>query len=508
MSEKEEIVSTPDEQVIVRTRRRIPPAAIAAAAVTIVALGGFLLWWLAAGESGAGRPVPAPRSSTVDSPVETVTGHTLTLSPEQIKNADLSIETIGEQLSTESSERSATGSVEADQYRQTPVYSLAGGVVRRVVPQLGDNVARGQAVAVVFSDEFAQTQSRFIALRTEVDNARRNYERTQRLVAVNAPGRQEQEQATKQRKAAEAALSEMRSRYQRTSKLLEIGAASREELEQDNTKLRTAEAELEEARLRETRAGQLLAISPEVRAASEEALNKLRASEGELTSARQRLLLFGMPAGRIDALRHASHVTSELAVPAPASGTVTARSVNQGEVIEANKELMRVTDLSSVWVIAQVYEGDLAGLRTGSGASISTEAFPDRLFRGRITYIDPQIDETTRTAKVRIEVSNAGRELKLGMYVRVAFGATGDAERTVAVVPAGAVQNINGQSTVFLPTADPNVFELRQVRLGPEKDGRYAILEGLQVGDKVVVNGSFTLKAEWLKTRQSSEQSH
>ncbi|MBV9240565.1 MAG: efflux RND transporter periplasmic adaptor subunit, partial [Acidobacteria bacterium] len=170
--------------------------------------------------------------------------------------------------------------------------------------------------------------------------------------------------------------------------------------------------------------------------------------------------------------------------------------------VEANKELMRITDLSSVWVIAQVFEQDLGRMRTGTGASISSDAFPNRIFRGQVTYIDPQIDETTRTGKVRIEVANAGRELKFGMYVRASFGSTGAAERTVSVIPASAVQNINGQTTVFLPTPDPNVFEMRPVRLGSEKDGRYPVFEGLQVGDKVVNNGTFMLRAEWLKMQQ------
>ena len=91
------------------------------------------------------------------------------------------------------------------------------------------------------------------------------------------------------------------------------------------------------------------------------------------------------------------------------------------------------------------------------------------------------------------------------MYVRVAFAATGSSERTVPVVPTSAVQNINNQQTVFVATADPNVFELRPVGLGQESDGRYQVLEGLMVGDRVVTNGSFMLRAEWLKVNQTTQ---
>src|SRR5688500_10076465 len=151
--------------------RRIHPGLIGALVLAIVVV--FLLAWYFFGTSSeAGKPVPAPRSSMTDAPAETSTNQTLTLSPEQIQNAGISIEAVGEQLSTESSETSATGTVEANAYKQTPAVALVGGIVRRVVPELGENVRAGQTVAVIFSDEFAQTQSRYISLQTESENAR------------------------------------------------------------------------------------------------------------------------------------------------------------------------------------------------------------------------------------------------------------------------------------------------------------------------------------------------
>lgn len=473
------------------------------AGVASVAVVALLVWYFT--RSGdAGRPVPAPTmsmSDTSDSSGNQFVDQTITLSATEVENAGLAIETVGEQLATESETVAATGVVEANAYKQTPAVSLVGGIVRRGLPELGESVRAGQTIAVIFSDEFAQTQSRYIALRTEVENARRNYERSLRLVEINQPGRGEVEQAARQRKSAEAAVAEFRNRYDRTTRLIRIGAASREELEQDTTKLRTAEAELEEARQREARAQRLLPISPEVRAASEESLNKLRTAETELASTRQRLILYGMPSARLDLLRSASQISSELLVPAPISGTVTSRAVNAGEVVDASKELLRITDLSSVWVIAQVFERDVARLRVGSGASVTSDAFPDNIFRGQITYIDPQFDNATRTGKVRIELANPGRALKIGMYVKAAFGALGDAERTSPVIPAAAVQRIGDQDVVFVPTEDPVVFALRSVRLGPEVDGRRIVQEGLQVGDRVVTNGSFLLRAAWLKAR-------
>jgi RND family efflux transporter MFP subunit len=498
---REEIES--EETAASSRAARKKPMVIAASILAVVLLGVAALFWYRSGGE-AGKPVPAPRTVSFDQEnaeggATIPAGQTITIQPDQLQNADIKIETVGEQINAEQVGVLATGTVQANAYRDTPVISLVGGVVRQISIEAGEFVRAGQTVAVVFSNEFAEAQSRYLTLLTERENARRNFERTQKLVQINQTGRAEFEQAERQLKAAEAALSEARLRYERTQKLIKIGAASREELEQDTTKLRTAEAETAEARLRLERARQLLVINPQSRAENEEAQNKLRAAESETATARQRLLLYGMSPSRIDALRSVAQISSEIAVPAPVSGTVTSRAANVGETIEANKELGRITNLSSVWVVAQVFEKDLGRLRAGSGASVTTDAFPDRVFRGTVTYIDPRLDETTRTAQARVELENPDNLLKIGMYVRVAFGALGDAERTAPVVVAAAVQNIGSRQIVFVATAQPNIFELRPVRLGAESNGQFPVLEGLSVGDRVVTTGSFLLRAEWLK---------
>jgi RND family efflux transporter MFP subunit len=204
-------------------------------------------------------------------------------------------------------------------------------------------------------------------------------------------------------------------------------------------------------------------------------------------------------------LRNASQINSEIAVPAPISGTVTTRAVNQSEVIEANKELLRITNLSTVWVIAQVYERDLARLRTGSGASVTTDAYPNQIFRGQVTYIDPRLDENTRTAQVRVELNNPNRALKIGMYVRAAFGALAQAEQTAPIIPVSAAQNLDNGQVVFVATNEPNVFEMRPVRLSAENNQQYQVHEGLNVGDRIVTDGSFLLRAEWLKQHPGNQ---
>lgn len=405
-----------------KSTRTAVVAIVAIVAIAAVAVLAVLLW-----PGRTGKPVPAPRSVSFgeSSPQTTTTGEqVLTLAPEQVQRSGLKIETVGEKPSTDAVGQMATGIVQANSYKETPVVSLVGGIVRNVSVELGQNVKRGQRVAVVFSNDLADAQSRYLT--------------------------------------ALAALDEHHRHHLRTVKLVEIGAASREELEMANTKYREAES--------------------------------------AVANLRQKLLLLGLSSQRIASLNSTSQISSEVSVPAPSSGTLTSRTVNPGEVIEANKELMRVTDLSSVWVVGQVYEKDLATIRVGSGANITSDAYPGRVFRGRISYVDPKVDPATRTAQVRIELANPGQMFKIGMYVNVAFATLGASEKTVPVVPKDAVQNIGNQQFVFVASEKPNEFALRAVRLGPESNGLYPVLEGLSVGERVVTEGSFMLRSEWLKS--------
>jgi RND family efflux transporter MFP subunit len=478
------------------------PLIIALAAIGVVVIGGLAFWYFRG--SGEGQPVSAPRTvsfgngSSQNSPA-TPGEEMVTLQPEQVERIGLRIEAVGETLSTEAASVAATGVVSPNAYKETPVISLLGGVLRNVSGELGQHVGRGQTVGVIFSDELAASQSRYLALRTEAQAARQNYERTAKLVKISPVSNAELDQALAELRIAEAEIEEHHSHHARDEKLLAIGAISREAYEQTRTEMKTAEAKLDQANYRYSRAVTVADINPVSRGEFEMAAVKRQTAESDLAAAGQRLVLFGMSQQRVDSLTSPSQITSEIALTAPVTGTITKRDVNPGEAVEANKELMRVTDLSGVWVIAQVYEKDLGFIRTGTGASVTTDAFPGRLFRGHVTYIEPNINPETRTAQVRVELDNPGQALKIGMYVNTAFGSTGTAERTIPVIPSSAVQNMNERQVVFVATDKPNVFSVRQVRLGADNNGRMPVLEGLNVGDRIVTDGSFLLRAEMLK---------
>jgi RND family efflux transporter MFP subunit len=486
-----------------RRRSNRKPLIIAAASVAVVIVGAAFFWYFR-GTSGDGEALPAPRTvsfgdNSSQQSSSTAGDQTITILPDQVEKIGLKIEAVGETLSNEAMSVAATGVVQANAYKETPVISLVGGIIRSVNGELGESVGRGRQVAVIFSDELTASQSRYLALLTDAQTARQNYERTAKLVKLSPVSNSEVDQMLARLKTVQAELVENQKRHERTVNLVKIGASSREELEMATTKLRTSEADTEEAKARYARAVEVADINPISRGEFEQAAVRRQTAESDLAVARQRLVLLGLSPSRVNTLRSPSQITSEISLTAPVSGTITKRDVNQGMVVEANKELMRVTDLSSVWVIAQVFDKDIGLLRTGSGASVTTDAYPGRLFRGQVTYIDPNINPETRTAQVRIELANPDRTIKLGMYVNVAFGSMGTAERTMPVIPAGAVQDLGGRKVVFVATDKPNIFTVKTVRLGAESSGRYSVIEGLNVGDRVVTDGSFLLRAELLK---------
>lgn len=495
------------EETVVVEKRAVPTRRLVLAGVAgivLLSVTGFALWYFLLRSGDEGRPVPAPRGvdfGTQPSGGKLPAGErTVSLTEDQLRAADLKIATVGETLDAVALSETTTGVVRANEYERTPVVTQVGGVVRRLTMNLGQFVRRGQTVAVIASDELAAAQSKYLSMRAELGEAEKRYRRALELAEVSDESRTALDKATADLKAAEAKLAEARSQYERTRKLVDLGAKSRRELEQATTELRVAEANVREAQARFERARELLRIDPARRNELDQFLTRVRNMQADLAAARQRLLVLGLPAARVDALRSPSQISAELPVPSPISGTVTERTANLNEVVSMNGKLGAVTDLSTVWVIGQVYEKDLAKIRVGSGVSITSAAYPGEVFRGQVSYIDPNLETETRTAQVRIEIPNPGQKLKIGMYVDVAYAGLGVSERTAPLVPKEAVQTIGDLKVVFEATDDPRTFILRPVRLGPEKDNAYPVLEGIFVGDRIVTDGSFLLRAEYLKT--------
>jgi RND family efflux transporter MFP subunit len=270
------------------------------------------------------------------------------------------------------------------------------------------------------------------------------------------------------------------------------------ELAEAQTEYLKMSAELEEHHQHHLRTVELVELGAASREEMEQATARYKGAKAEVAAARQKLLLLGMSDKQIDALAGAERMSSLVTVDSPAAGTVIARQVNVGEVVMEGKELFRIADLSTVWVMGQIYESDFAGVRVGTPATITTSAYPGRSFTGRVSYIDPRVDSQTRTAQMRVEVVNPGGMLRLGMFVDMTFGQAAQSGAAV-VVPRSAVQSLGAKQVVYVATDQPGVFVQRDVVVGSEADGLVPIYSGVSAGEMVVTEGSFLLRAESFK---------
>ncbi len=265
------------------------------------------------------------------------------------------------------------------------------------------------------------------------------------------------------------------------------------DLAEAQMKFLTVDANLQFHVAQDRRFEKLVEIGAVSRQEQEEVRSRLREHHAEHAALRERMKLYGLTEAEIAALRTASDVRSEVPVHAPASGVITMRNANPGQVAMTSDALFAVTDLSSVWIIANFYEKDFASLRAGAGVTVTAPAFPDRSFRGAVAYVDPRVDPQTRTAQVRIETPNPNRQLKLGMFVDVALD-LGPA-RNVPAVPKSAIQTLDEAKVVFVRVG-PGRFQIRHVELAGDAGEWAHVLRGLAVGEEVVVDGSFFLRAE------------
>jgi cobalt-zinc-cadmium efflux system membrane fusion protein len=216
--------------------------------------------------------------------------------------------------------------------------------------------------------------------------------------------------------------------------------------------------------------------------------------ESYVRAALEKLKLLGASDQQIASLKQAEQIDPDFVVPAPINGVVLTRAANLGLVVSTAQELFTVADLSMVWIMASINEKDFASVRVGTAATVTAPAYPGRLWKGRVIYIQPQVDPNTRTAQARIEVANPREDLRIDMYTDVEFTSAG---APGPVVPEAAVQSIGERRFVFLPVKQTEgSFTLREVRLGPAAGGYYSVQEGLKVQDEVVTDGSFILKAE------------
>jgi Cu(I)/Ag(I) efflux system membrane fusion protein/cobalt-zinc-cadmium efflux system membrane fusion protein len=220
---------------------------------------------------------------------------------------------------------------------------------------------------------------------------------------------------------------------------------------------------------------------------------ELREYSARLVEAsRERLRRWDMGEAEIQELEQRAAAFETIPVRSPASGVIIEKAAIEGMHVTPGQTLFRIADLSTVWVEADVYERDIAAVRVGQPATVTLDAYPDRRFTGRATYIYPFVADQTRTIKVRFQFANPRGLLKPGMYATVQLATPSS---PALVVPADAVLDSGREQVVFVALAD-GYFEPRRVRAGRQLDATIEITEGLKEGEEVATGATFFLDSE------------
>ena len=245
------------------------------------------------------------------------------------------------------------------------------------------------------------------------------------------------------------------------------------------------------------RRGQLLAevYSPDLLTAQEEFRLALKSGDDPawLAAARQKLSLLGLSEAQVKKLEAGGPAMRRVLYYAPVDGVVSELAVKEGASVSDGMPLMTLSDLSKVWVIAEVTEDQAAWVVPGKSAEVKLASRPGEVIEGRVDYVYPELNRTTRTLQVRIALANPGLALKPGMYANVTL--YGGASDTAVLVPSEAVIT-TGKRSIVLVAEGGGKFRPVQVKTGIESEGRTQILAGLKAGDQVVVSGQFLIESE------------
>lgn len=195
----------------------------------------------------------------------------------------------------------------------------------------------------------------------------------------------------------------------------------------------------------------------------------------------------------------AGHNIAAAVLHAPISGVITERNVNPGAGVEPGKPLFTVANLSTVWVIANVPESQIGAITKGAAANVSASALGDRTIRGTVSYIDPNLHEETRSARVRVSVANPNGVLKVGMFCQVDITPNTSATTHQLMVPEAAIQRLGDKQVVFVDQGN-GTFAAREITVGERIDHHRLVLSGMAAGERVVTNGSFVLKSQLLES--------
>jgi cobalt-zinc-cadmium efflux system membrane fusion protein len=388
------------------------------------------------------QPMPVPIAGAEKSGESDVASDVTHISVASQKDVGISVEPVG--VKNLQDTLIATGTVSEDPIRVAHIRPLARGLIERSYVRLGDRVLKGDPLLEYDNIELGLAIGEYLSAQAELQRSLTDQEVKRTIL-------------------------------ERGKEMLKVGAIARTGYDLREAEFKDAEAKSSGAR----------AAVEKV----EEQIHRFGWSDQDLAN----LLAKQKP----------GHTVTHSILRAPLSGIITAYHASVGEAVEPSTELLSITDMSSLWVLADVFEKDLSHVKAGQAVRMRVASYPGKVFNGKITYIADTIEPKTRTAKVRCVVQNSSGLLKLEMFATVEIPM--DRIKSVLAVPDSAIQQIEGKSVVFVRNSETE-FKKREVQTGIDIGGFTEIRSGLKALDPVVSQGSFVVKTAFLRSLIGEEE--
>lgn len=219
---------------------------------------------------------------------------------------------------------------------------------------------------------------------------------------------------------------------------------------------------------------------------------EFKVAEANINAMEKRLHVLGFTEEELKLITETHQVNPIITLYAPINGKIIDIKVIPGEMVDQSKEIMTILDPTILWVDADIFEKDIAKVRIGQEVEITVQAYPEKVFSGRVSYVGDVLKEETRTITVRTEVINQGLLLKPGMFANIKIYL--DEEKSVVAIPEESVLDDQGEKFVFVRQGDS--FFPRRVILGTKQNGLIEVLSGLKEGEEIVTKGSYELKGK------------
>ncbi|MEN8248128.1 MAG: efflux RND transporter periplasmic adaptor subunit [Bacteroidota bacterium] len=252
----------------------------------------------------------------------------------------------------------------------------------------------------------------------------------------------------------------------------------------------------------EVRKGQVLATiySPELVSAQKELLEAIKYKESNAEfykAARTKLELWLFTDAQIDEIENSGKVEHNSKILSPVSGTVTRRNIAQGNHVIEGMSMFQIIDLNHLWVEFDAYESDIPWIKRDVEAEVSIKSVPGKLFKSKVSFIDPVLNEKTRTTIVRVELVNKSGVLKPGMFAQASVKSMLSGNKEAVLVPKSAVLWTGKKAVVYIKedNGTTNAFQYREIILGEDSGSWYVVIEGLHEGEEVVTHGAFKIDA-------------